>query len=105
MDLIQAGSRFLTDTESRYETNILASISTIELEMLAVCWAEIDTNGHPEMILTEIRTLHGDTTESLQLQDIMKHAEEDLKITSYAISSYKDSLPTEVNYQTVLAHT
>ena len=29
--LIQAGSRFLTDTESRY--------AVIELEMLAVCWA------------------------------------------------------------------
>ena len=66
--------------------------------MLAVCWAEIDTNGHPEMTLTEIRTLHGDTTESLWLQDIWKHAE-DLKISSYTISSYKDSLPTEVNYQ------
>ena len=69
--------------------------------MLAVCWAEINTitNGHPEMTLTEIRTLHGNTTESLQLQDIWKHAEENLKISSYAISSYKDSLPTEVNYQ------
>ena len=30
-NLIQAGSRFLTDTESRY--------AVIELEMLAVCWA------------------------------------------------------------------
>ena len=30
-NLIQAGSRFLTDTESRY--------TIIELEMLAVCWA------------------------------------------------------------------
>lgn len=29
--LIQAGPRFLTDTESRY--------AVIELEMLAVCWA------------------------------------------------------------------
>ena len=32
--------------------------------------AEIDTNGHSEMALTEIRTLHGGTTESLRLQDI-----------------------------------
>ena len=31
------------------------------------------------MILMEIRTLHGDTTESLRLQDIWKHAEEDLE--------------------------
>ena len=67
--------------------------------MLAVCWAEIDTDGHPEITLTEIRTPHGNTTESLQLQDIWKHAEEDFKISSYTISSYKDSLPTEVNYQ------
>ena len=32
--------------------------------------AEIDTNGHPEITLTEIRTLHGGTTESLRLQYI-----------------------------------
>ena len=34
--LIQAGSRFLTDTESRY--------AVIELEMLAVCWAVCKCN-------------------------------------------------------------
>ena len=38
-----------------------------------------DINGHLEMTLTEIRTLRGDTTESLRLQDIQKHAEEDLE--------------------------
>ena len=150
-NLIQAGSCFLTDTESRH--------ATVELEMLAVFWAvmkcniflaglqliirnplipiinnrcldelyeeptptkaqtklmtynftaewikgkkndaldaflcnpildqekadkpaEIATNGHPEKTITEIRTLHGDTTESLRSQDIRKHAEEDLK--------------------------
>ena len=41
--------------------------------------SEIDSNGHPEMILTKIRSLHGGTTESLRLQDIRKHAEEDLE--------------------------
>ena len=41
--------------------------------------AKIDTNGYPEMTLTDIRTLHDDTTESLQLRDIRKHAEEDLE--------------------------
>ena len=153
-NLIQAGSHFLTDTQSRY--------TTIELEMLAVCWAlmkcnlflaglqhfsvitdhnplipiinnncldetenpclqrlktklmaynftaewikgkkndapdvlslnplldpekadtlaEINTNGHPEMTLTETRTLYGGTTVRLRLQDIRKHAEEDLE--------------------------
>ena len=35
-NLIQAGSHFLTDTESRYVT--------IELEMLAVCWAVMKCN-------------------------------------------------------------
>ena len=85
MDLIQAGSRFLTDTESRY--------ATIELEMVAVCWAEIDTNGHPEMTLTDIRTLHGNTTESLRLQDIWKHAEEDL--SKLAVTQFH---PTRIPY-------
>ena len=32
-----------------------------------------------EMTLAEIRTLHGGTSESLRLQDIQKHAEEDLE--------------------------
>ena len=41
--------------------------------------AEIDTNGYPEMTLTDIRTLHGDTTESIWLQDIHKHVEKYLE--------------------------
>ena len=39
--------------------------------------AELDTNGHPDMSFAEIRTLHDDTTESLQLQDLQKYAKED----------------------------
>ena len=151
-NLIQAGSRFLTDTESRY--------AIIELEMLAICWAvakcklflmglqhftiitdhnplipilnshhldeienprlqrlkmrlmaynytaqwlkgskndapdalsrhplhdpevtdalaELDTNDDPEMSLTEIRAVGDQHHESLRLQEIHKHAEQD----------------------------
>lgn len=151
-NLVQAGSRFLTDAESRY--------AVIELEMLAVCWAvmkcklfltglqhfsvitdhnplipiinshrldeienprlqrlktrlmaynctaewlkgnknnapdalsrnpiadptstdtlaELDTNDHPEMSFAELRALHDNTSESLRLQDLRKHAQQD----------------------------
>lgn len=151
-NLIQAGSRFLTDTESRY--------AIIELEMLAVCWAvskcklfltglqhftiitdhnplipilnhhrldeienprlqrlkmrlmaynytaqwlkgskndapdalsrhplhdpqtadalaELDINDNPEMSLTEIRAISNNHHESLRLQELRKHAEQD----------------------------
>ena len=34
--------------------------------------AEIDTNGHPEMTLNEIRTLHGGNTVSLRLENMLK---------------------------------
>ena len=39
--------------------------------------AELDTDGHTDMSFTELITLHGDTTESLRLEDLRKHAEED----------------------------
>ena len=39
--------------------------------------AELDNNGHPDMSFAELRTLYGDTTESLHLQDLRKYAEED----------------------------
>ena len=32
--------------------------------------AELDTNGHPDMLFDETRTLHGDTTERFHLQDL-----------------------------------
>ena len=52
--LVQCGSRFLSDTESRY--------ATIELELLAVTWAarkcHLFLDGHPSFeILTDHRPL------------------------------------------------
>ena len=41
--------------------------------------AEIDTNCHQGMILTEIRNLHGVTIEIFQLQEIQQHTEENLE--------------------------
>ena len=48
------------------------------------------------MSFTEIKTLHGDTTESLCLQDLQRHAEEDLeyqRLWHFILQGFPAQLP------------
>ena len=59
--------------------------------------AELDTNDHPDMSFAEIRTLHGDTTETSDYKTFGNMQKKTWSISSCSISFYKDSLPTEIN--------
>ena len=55
--------------------------------------AELDTNDHTAMSLAEIRALHAQTPESLRLQDLRRHAGEDMEyqqLRTFIINGFPD---------------
>ena len=63
--------------------------------------AELDTNGHPDVSFAELRTLHGDTTESLCLQDSENMLKRTQSISNCGISFYRIPCPPESTTRTM----